>query len=167
MIRKIKGHPDYLINSKGEVYSLKNNSKGKRLKSHYDKNEYERIGLCENGKQKQYFVHRLLAETFIPNPNNKPFINHKDENKQNNSIKNLEWCTSKENNSYGTRLKRIAISHKKRIAQMLDDYTVVKIWDSQTDASKSLSLNIKNINQCLKGKRLRCGGYKWRYIYGS
>jgi hypothetical protein len=61
---------------------------------------YLRLGLCKNGKIKYYSIHRLVAEAFIPNPNNYPCVNHKDENVQNNNVENLEWCTHKQNNNY-------------------------------------------------------------------
>ena len=137
--------------------------KPRRMATHIDRNGYERVGLCKDGKQKQIFVHRLVAEAFIVNPLNKPFINHKDEDKTNNRVDNLEWCTSSENNNYGSRLTRIAASNKKKILQLDLSGNVLKIWVSQTDASKVLGLDKRNINACLKNRRRVCGGYMWRY----
>lgn len=82
--------------------------KGKTIKQHIDKNGYCQACLSANGKKKRWPVHRLVAMAFIPNVNLCPHINHKDENKQNNNADNLEWCTAKYNNSYGSRLKRMA-----------------------------------------------------------
>lgn len=78
------------------------------IKAHIDKNGYYRVLLSKNNKIKNYLVHRLVAQTFIPNPNNLPQVNHKDENKTNNNVNNLEWCTRSYNCQYGTRTKRIA-----------------------------------------------------------
>lgn len=160
----IKDYPGYVVTVDGEVYSIKR-QKPYRLIGHVDRNGYRRIELCNEGKAKYIFVHRLVAEAFIPNPENKPYINHKDENKLNNAVTNLEWCTTSENNNYGTRLVRIAESKKKKIVQVNSFGNVVKTWDSQTDAAKYLHLDKRNINQCLKGRRKRCGGYEWRYLH--
>ena len=75
---------------------------------------YMTISLKKDGKQYKKYIHRLVAETFIPNPENLPQINHKDENKENNFVGNLEWCTNTYNLNYGTRLKRLSESLKKR-----------------------------------------------------
>ena len=160
----INGYPGYVVTVKGEVYSLKR-GRPYRLKSRIDHNGYCRVELCKNGKPKYIFAHRLVAEAFIPNPENKPYINHKDENKQNNSVANLEWCTAAENNKHGTRLSRIAEAKKKRILQTDLSGKVLKEWTSQIDAANILNLNAKNINQCLRNKRKSCGGFGWRYSY--
>ena len=78
------------------------------IKAHIDKSGYYRVILSKNNKSKNYLVHRLVAQTFISNPNNLPQVNHKDENKMNNNVDNLEWCTRSYNCQYGTRTKRIA-----------------------------------------------------------
>lgn len=93
MWRKVYGFDDYLCNEQGEIYSLKRNRilKGRSMKG------YRRVVLMKDGKTIDALVHRLIAQTFIPNPENKPEVNHKDGNKKNNSVFNLEWCTHKEN----------------------------------------------------------------------
>jgi len=78
------------------------------VKQHIHKSGYYRVTLSKNNKIKNYSVHRLVALTFIPNPNNLPQVNHKDEDKSNNSVSNLEWCSASYNCKYGTRTKRIA-----------------------------------------------------------
>lgn len=159
----IDGYPDYTVTPSGEIYSYKYKTP-KRLKTHITRRGYERVGLCKNGKQKLFFVHDIVAHTFVPNPSNKPYVNHKDEDKTNNRADNLEWCTVSENNCYGTRLDRIAESKKKKIVQLDFLGNVIKIWNSQTDAAKALELDKRNINLCLNGKRKRCGGFEWRYF---
>lgn len=98
----------YQVSNTGEVESLNYNGTGKTksLKQSTDKKGYKHVRLFKNGKGKTYKVHRLVAMLFIPNPNNLPIINHKDENKTNNNVNNLEWCTYEYNNTYGTARKR-------------------------------------------------------------
>lgn len=101
---KIKGYEDYMINLEGKIFSIKNN---KILKTSYQKSGYENVGLFKNGFGKQFRVHRLVAQNFIPNPNNLPQVNHKDGNNKNNYVENLEWCTPTENAIHRCRvLKR-------------------------------------------------------------
>ena len=93
----------YGITKDGKIYNLKYK---RFLKAASDKDGYLRINLSKNGQKVSYRVHRLVALTYIPNPNNYPIINHKDENKQNNNVSNLEWCTHKYNTNYGTAIQR-------------------------------------------------------------
>lgn len=96
----------YQISNLGRVKSLPRTSKKRIINKEIIKvftklpNGYLKVGLSKNGKTKYYFVHRLVAQVFIPNTNNKPCVNHRDCNKMNNNVDNLEWCTYKENNSY-------------------------------------------------------------------
>lgn len=106
--KRIKGFEDYLIYSDGRVYSEKT---GKFLKPHIDKDGYLIVHLCNCGVKKVR-VHRLVAEAFIPNPENKPFIDHIDTERSNNDISNLRWVTAKENNNNPITLKRLSESHK-------------------------------------------------------
>lgn len=109
----------YKVSNLGNVKSLpkkagRSNRKEKILNFNKNSKGYLRVELSKDKKRKQCLVHRLVAETFIPNYNNLPQINHKDENKENNYIDNLEWCDNKYNNNYGTRNQRLSISHKIR-----------------------------------------------------
>lgn len=128
-----------------------------------------------------YYVHILVAECFVPNPNNLPYVNHKDENKQNNRADNLEWCTHQYNLNYGTAIERRvkntdweAIGEK--VAEKIsipilqlnkDTMEVVKEWKSSMEAQRDGGFNNGNINSCLKGRYKTCGGYIWRYKEGS
>lgn len=94
----------YEVSNLGRVRSIRRN---KILNLKKERDGYIRISLCSNGVEKMYQVHRLVAKAFIPNPDNLPQINHKDEVKSNNVVDNLEWCTVAYNNSYGTRLQRV------------------------------------------------------------
>ena len=94
----------YEVSNFGRVRSLRRN---KILKLKNEVDGYIRVTLCNGGTEKLYQVHRLVAQAFIPNPDNLPQINHKDEVKSNNIVTNLEWCTVHYNNTYGTRLQRV------------------------------------------------------------
>lgn len=113
--REIPGYEGlYQVSNTGRVRSLNYNGtrKTKVLKQITDKLGYKRVNLFKNNKKKNYLVHRLVALAFIPNPNNYPIINHKDENPSNNYYKNLEWCTYEYNNNYGTKKQKISESMK-------------------------------------------------------
>lgn len=142
----------YAITSCGKVWSYRSQ---KFLKGTPDKDGYLRLTLTKNGKKNNYFIHRLVAEAYIPNPENKPQVNHLDEIKTHNYIGNLEWATSKENVNYGTRNKR---SSKAVYCVELD-----KVFDSQTQAAKELKIDRKGISKCCLGAYKTCGGYHWRY----
>ena len=96
----------YQISSKGRVKSLLFD-KEKILKQNITKNGYCRVDLCKDKINKHYYIHRLVATTFLDNPNNLPCVNHRDENPQNNMVSNLEWVTFKQNNNYGSHNERV------------------------------------------------------------
>ena len=107
MIKEIKNYPGYYVDDSGKVYSKKYGYL-KELKQYPKTHSYLYVALSENGKKHYLRVHRLVAETFIPNPLNLLEVNHKDENKLNNHVSNLEWCTSHYNKVYGDRREKVA-----------------------------------------------------------
>lgn len=132
--------------------------KEKDLKCSYH-NGYRTVGLTKNGKTKTTYIHRLVAEAFIDNPNNYKIINHIDEDKSNNYYKNLEWCTYQYNNTYGNRLENI----KKPILQYDKKFNFIKRWNSATDAEKELLICANEIRNCCRFTIKSAGGYIWRY----
>lgn len=118
-------------------------------------------------------IHKLVAEAFIPNPENKPLINHKDENKENNSVDNLEYCTHKYNVNYGTRNKRAGIEISKslinnpkttkKVFQFDLNGTFIKEWISATEVQRQLGIKQPLIVRVCKGRRKSTGGFIWRY----
>lgn len=134
---------------------------GKHLKGQDDKG-YRKIVLTKNRKRYFVFVHRLVAEAFIPNPLNYPIINHKDECPSNNCAENLEWCTCKYNTNYGTCIQRRSINHHKPICQYYENILVRK-WGSIKEAGEQLHIDNSSITKAAKGKRKTAGGYYWRY----
>ena len=111
----------YMISDKGNVHSVERRDSmgrkcgGRTLTPSYDKDGYLKVVLCKNGMMYHKRLHRLVAETFIPNPNNFPQVNHIDEVKDNNNVNNLEWCTSKYNNNHGTRNERRVQAQSKKV----------------------------------------------------
>lgn len=127
------------------------------------KRGYKTIMLHKNKKSKLWLVHRLVALTFMPNPNNYPQVNHKDENKLNNKVENLEWCTNEYNSYYGTRIKRSAEHHPKRqISQYDINGNFIRTWDSIAEAKKTLKIG--NISAVCMGKYKQTKGYIFKYI---
>ena len=97
MLKEIKDFPEYFVSEKGKIFSFKNKINMIELVLEIQNNGYVYVNLYKNGKRKHARVHRLVAEAFIENPGSKPVVNHKDGNKQNNDVSNLEWVTHKEN----------------------------------------------------------------------
>lgn len=159
----------YQVSNYGRVRSLnrfvscKNNTtmfcKGKLLNIH--KNDYLFVRLYKKSVPKIKYIHKLVAEAFIPNPNDYPQVNHKDENKLNNNINNLEWCTIVYNNSYGNRTQKT----RKRVYQCDLNSNIIKLWDGIRLASRELNIPSQQISQCCNGTRYRktAGGYIWKY----
>ena len=152
----------YQINNFGKIksaYKKGNNCNNKILKVSYTYNGYERVGLSKNNKTKKYLVHRLVAETFIPNPNNYPCINHKDENKQNNNINNLEWCTRSYNINYGNRNNNL----NKEVWQYDLKGNFIKKWKSTMEIQRSLGYKNQSISSACRGKSRTAYNYIWKY----
>lgn len=141
----------YQVSNTGRVRSLNYNRTGKSKvrKQNTDKRGYKRVNLCKDGKNKIYSIHRLVALAFIPNPNNYPIINHKDENPSNNAVWNLEWCTQEYNINYGNCRKKMSEArkgkqfteeHRKNISEALKHTNITLHIDTQhqTQAKKQL-----------------------------
>lgn len=165
--KDIKGYEGlYQINNYGEVKSLYNyRGVGNLLKQRIKKGYYT-IGLRKNNLRKWYYVHRLVAQAFIPNSNNLPQINHKDENKLNNCVDNLEWCSASYNNSYGNRLEKVSRSNKlkKKVLQFDINGNMLQEYNSIAEASKITNVDRKGISNCInkKNNRKTAGGYIWK-----
>lgn len=165
----------YKVSNFGRIKMVKRtliDSLGKKInkKEHILKprtgNRYYMIALYKNGKREDLLLHRLIAQTFIPNPENKPFVNHKDENCFNNCSDNLMWCTQKENMNWGTINERMSKNSKskRKVNQYDMDGNFIKQWDCMTDFYKSKGLKLKTgIIECCKGRRQSHMGYKWKY----
>lgn len=177
----------YQVSNLGDIKSLKRkHTKGCILRYSIGNSGYKQVVLCKNGECKTRMIHRLVAETFIENPNNFKEVNHKDENKLNNSVDNLEWCDRIYNQNYGTAIKRMVENHnykecakkgalkhnysligykiRKRILQKSIEGKIIKEWKGIYYAAKSLNLCPSGISLCCNNKIKTCGNYCWEYI---
>ena len=146
----------YEVSDLGRVRSLNYHRSGKVrvLKYKTDKDGYKFVILCKDGKYKSFRVHRLVALAFIPNPDNLPCINHKDENKTNNCVENLEWCTRRYNVEY---------SLAKPVNQYTLDGILVREWPSTNEVERQTGWSCGNISKCCNNKRKTAHGFIWRY----
>lgn len=119
---------------------------------------YEHIEL-RYGINKNVLIHRLVAEAFIANPFNFKCVNHIDENKKNNCVDNLEWCTYQYNSTYG----KGALKRNSRVIQYDIAGNALKIWGSMKEASEALGLCYQSISACCRESKKTCGGYMWSF----
>lgn len=161
----IKDYENYMITKNGEVYNIKrkvylnpstNNAGYKVIDLHsetYDENNTYEYSRERNAKRKKFRVHQLVATYFIDNPENKKEVNHKDKNRENNNVENLEWVTTAENLQH---------AHNKSIIQYDINGIFIEQHKSSVSASEKTGINVKNIS-CGLRKNIKSGGYVWKY----
>ena len=152
----------YQISNLGDIRRIWK-TKTTKCKPSLDSHNYKQIVLTKNKIRKSYKVHRLVALVFIENPNNYEEINHKDENKQNNCINNLEWCDRKYNCNYGNRNYRCTRHRLQRIQQYDKANNLVGEFPSLKEAEKVTNIKYQNISRCCRNQRKSAGGYIWKY----
>ena len=136
----------YKVSNKGNVRSVARKDSigrkcgGRMLKPGYDKDGYLRVNIYKNGKQKTRFIHRLVAGAFVPNPNGYSEINHRDENKVNNKLSNLEWCDAKHNVNYGTRNTRVSQKLSKKVRAVNVETGEIVTFSSVKEAEKKVTI---------------------------
>lgn len=171
----------YQVSNLGRVKSLERKVKNKNgyrtvsdkiLKQAKKTEGYLFVNLWKEGKQKIMKSHRLVAEAFLPNPENLPQVNHKDENPSNNNVSNLEFCTAKYNVNFGTRNKRAGISISKALTGVYNNIKKSKpvmcietgiIYPSSMEVQRQFGFANGSISQCCNGKRQTCCGYHWKW----
>lgn len=168
IFKTIPNYENYLIGNYGTV----KNKNGKIIKSFND-NGYKRVGLYKNGKQKFYKVHRLVAKVFIPNPQNLPFVNHKNELRNDNYFKNLEWCDCKYNVNYGSCQKKKGKTLSKllenrqdlskKVCQYDKNKTLIATYLSIQEASRKTGINFSLISKCCNGYLKSTHNYIWNF----
>ena len=139
--------------------------KGRVLKPILNQDGYFIYSLHKDGKSKNVFAHRLVAEAFIPNTNNYPVINHKSEIKTENFVENLEWCTRQYNTNYGTARMRQVDKIKRNIIGFDGIHKLGVYFQSSADAERFfVGKRTSNINAVLRGKGKTAYGYRWEYV---
>lgn len=156
-MKDIKGYEGlYAITSCGRVWSYRSK---KFLKSSFQGNGYAKIQLSKNNIRKNCLIHRLVAEAYLPNINNLPEVNHKDEVKSHNWINNLEWCDAKYNKNYGARTRRAIEKQMKKVICV----ETGEVFDGINDAARKTGLNAGHISQVCNKKRNTTGGLHWNF----
>lgn len=125
---------------------------------------YLLVNLYAGGKIRKFYVHRLVCEAFHENPDNKPQVNHLNEDKTDNRACNLEWCTAEENTNFGTRNERSRKTLSKPVGQYTHDGELIKIWSSAREAQRQAGFNQSNISKVACGKYKQAYGFIWKYV---
>lgn len=148
-MRDIKGYEGkYAVTSCGRVWSYK---RKKFLKPGVSRGGYLQVVLCKEGKMHTTTVHRLVAGAYIPNPDNLPQINHSDEVKTHNWISNLEWCTAKYNNNYGT--------HTEKISTKIQCVETGEVFDSMIECERRIGFDNRRLSEHIRGMRDNVNGF--------
>ena len=151
----------YSVDEYGGVFDKYN----KKYLKHFNNGfGYEYVMLSLNGKYKQYKVHRLVAEAFVDNPDNKPFVNHLDCDRSNNYYKNLEWCTQKENINYAQKVNSPYNKRNKKVGKFDKYNNLIEVYESISEASRRTGTTITSISYSANGKRKTGGGYIWHFV---
>ena len=169
--KDIKGFEGlYQVSNLGRVKSFR---KWKRaqcpdeyfLKPYLSNNGYYQITLYDASRKKKFLIHRLVAEAFIPNPDNKEQVNHKDENTLNNCVENLEWCDARYNNNYGTAKYRAMLTRRKPVSQYLVNGEYIATYASLQIAESITGIPASQIAQACNPntKAISAQGFLWKY----
>ena len=166
----------YKVSNLGKILSLnyKNTGKAKLMNPSKTTDGYLQVCLSKNKEYKKCYVHRLVAETFLENPENLPEVNHKDENKKNNFVflnedgtvnkekSNLEWKNHRDNLNHGTRNERIAKAKSKKVLQFSLSGELIREWDSTQECGRN-GFNQGHVAACCRGEKPQYKGFRWEY----
>lgn len=173
--KDVVGYEDlYLVSNLGRIKTLYKRKYGSIINVYINQQGYCFVRLNKNKKRTGLLLHRLVAKAFIPNPENKPQVNHKDGNKQNNKVDNLEWVTSSENMKHSWNNNLMSYNtynsfnnnHKGKTVLQLDiEGNLINTYTSLTEASKTTGIKSSNISACCLNKQRykTAGGYVWKY----
>lgn len=155
--------PRIEVNEKGQI---RYRDTGKLASTSIAATGYVQVWVWDNGKTRTFNVHRLVAEAFIPNPDHLPQINHKDEDRKNCSVENLEWCSVKYNCNYGSHIEKLRKHGCKPVVAIDKRTGEEKEFFSIAEAGRALSINPDRISRCLGGGRKGTRNHYWRYAEG-
>ena len=150
---------DYSVSDEGQVRKDSTNY----ILSQSSQQDYKHVTLNINGKQKRMRVHRLVAEAYIENPFNKPYVNHIDGNRGNNNVKNLEWVTPSENTQHAVRTGLFKSGVARAVIQYDLDGNEMMTYESASEAARQTGGSQAHITQCCKRQRETDNDYQWRY----
>lgn len=170
-LRLIPNFPGYFITDTGEVYSKvisSRNKEGKlkKLSSIIDTTGYSFVNMIKNKKHFKRHIHRLVALTFIPNPENKSDVNHKNGIRNDNRIENLEWNTRAENITHSYRILNRKPKPTLHVLQILNGKIIAEYCNCG-EACRQTGIDKKQINNCCRGIQRYCHGYQWKYKKGE
>ena len=159
-----ESYENYQVSNLGRLMSLNygRTGKSKLMKPIDNSNGYLFVNLCKNGKRKITTIHRLVAEAFLPNPDNLPEVNHKDENKENNRVDNLEWISPKGNCNHGTRNERVAKTKSKPVLQLSLTGELIREWESTRECGRN-GFNQGAVAACCRGEKPQYKGFIFKY----
>ena len=175
--KRVWGYANYEVSTSGKVRNIK---RGTLRKIHKDKDGYYNVVLFNDGKPYNCKIHRLVAEAFIPNPDNKPCVNHINTVRDDNRVENLEWCTHKENNNNPLTRKHLSESLEgekcywygkkgynhycsKTVIQFDLDGNMLKVWGGGYEVEREVGILQSGISNCCLGKQDTSGGYRWMF----
>ena len=150
----------YSISNDGQV----RNDKTNKILSQSTQQDYKHVTLNIDGKAKRMKVHRLVAQTFLENPENKPYVNHKDGNRSNNNVSNLEWVTPSENTKHAVKTGLFISGVAKPVNQYSLDGMLMMTFPSSAEASRQTGTSQEKITMCCKRQRETANDYQWRYV---
>ena len=162
--RTVEEYDHYEVNQYGDI---RHKQRKRILKPRNNKGGYLYVNFKINGKNINFAVHRIVANAFIPNPNGYTEVNHKDYDKNNNCVNNLEWVTSSDNKRHAYKLEENKKSRGKKVKQYTKDGNYIKTFDSLSLAAKEFNCSVCAISNCCLGRSKSSQGFLWRFVEGS
>ena len=162
--REVKEYSKYEVNQYGEIRHKK---RKQILKPRSNNGGYQYVNFKINGKPINFAVHRIVANAFIPNPNGYTEINHKDYNRKNNCVNNLEWVSSSQNKQHAFLKEQNKKSRGKAVNQYTKDGNFIKTFDTITEAAEELKCSVSAISNCCLGRTKTSQGFRWSFVESS